>query len=353
MKKLFIVICALVVCGGAFADDNYNQKNVWSYRALADTIYDLQSKYGEASATVLLELSDFVENNNAEFSVGQLVNECVDLTKGLNGFFVDDNYNNSEIDGWSQELTGQKNEFCDVFVSEFISNHNSYVGGENSVDSNEANVSSNTYGCSVGKGIIASLQKCNDVYQNDVRQKSRCIKCVNNAGTYESGRCYIEVIGWNCTDKGWPSVKNPNYAPCSNQSHRYSGCRIIRRYVDAEKPFTCNPDSVINGQNVVLSGCGQHGWSAGDKHPPMHVSGNRNQDCKLPLVDNTDWRKSYRYGEAIGLNYNGKKSNTTNWCMPGAGSSPWNSENHTGGAKHLREPIMSGGESNNGWFSLD
>ena len=221
---------------------------------------------------------------------------------------------------------------------------------------NSAASGASTTGCGFGQGIITSTGGCSAKYSGG-SDLTRCTNCVKNAGTYENGICYIEVIGWACLGKGWNvQVKTPNPAPCSNAADRYNDCHIIRKYVDVEKPFTCDPAKLIGGGKSLISGCGQHGWSAGDKHPPMNIGGTKfkAQDCQLPLSSNTGWRKAYSKGSAIGINYNGKSVTTTNWCMPSPNSSPWNSKNHTGSATHLKpSSLMAGGESKDKWFSLD
>ncbi|MBO4672215.1 MAG: InlB B-repeat-containing protein [Alphaproteobacteria bacterium] len=219
--------------------------------------------------------------------------------------------------------------------------------------STESTPKAQTFGCGVGSNIVASLKGCSSTYATQA-ELTKCTTCIENAGTYENGRCYIEIIGWACLGKGWTGKGTPNPIPC-DAANRYNDCHIIRKYVDAEKPFVCDPVELMPGKKAVLSGCGRHGWTAGDKHPPMNIGGGgKEQDCKLPLVNNTDWRKMYTKGSAIGIVYNGKTTVTANWCMPAANSSPWNNKNHTGNSIHLSPTsLMAGGERKDKWFSLN
>ncbi len=184
--------------------------------------------------------------------------------------------------------------------------------------------------------IFRDSPKCNQLSGNDI---SRCKKCINHAGTYENGRCYIEVLHWVCRDKGWSSN---NGRSCDINS-QYDNCGLIRKYVDAEKPFTCPRDG-------VLSGCCQHGNSSGAKHPPVNLSGSKfiDMDCKMPLSSNLNWRIAYTNGSAIGLSGH----TTRSWCMPNASLHPWNDANQPGGSKHCAKTIP-GGSSLQYWHSLN
>ena len=221
-----------------------------------------------------------------------------------------------------------------------------------------AKIDTKTPGCSINSSVSTIPDACKSHYASDANEQARCNKCVNNAGTYEGGRCYVEVVGWACLGKGWPQDNKPNSpAPCATAANRYQDCHIVRKYVDAEKPFTCDPmTSIAPGKTALVSGCGQHGWSAGDKHPPFNLDGPNavGQNCKLPLSSNMAWRKMYSKGSAIGVTFGGKTVTTGRWCMPSANSSPWNSSNHSGAAKHLlSSSLMGSGESRDKWFSLD
>ena len=222
---------------------------------------------------------------------------------------------------------------------------------ERELEFNKAS-SSGSWGCSDFKNVIRSSSMCGNTFKSNPTEKARCEKCTNVAGTYENGRCYIEIVGWHCDGHGWNAQKNKNPATCSD-ANKYSGCRIVRKYVDAEKPFTCDMSSVV--KNSVLSGCAQHGWSSGDKHPPFNLDGNsyEKMNCSLPLANNTGWRVTYTSGSAIGLTYKGVTKTTTDWCMPTTDSIPWNNSNHTGGAKHLKaSKVVKCGSSIDYWYQF-
>ena len=184
-------------------------------------------------------------------------------------------------------------------------------------------------------------RKSNDCNKLSGTEQSRCKKCVAHAGTYENGRCYIEILHWVCREKGW----DENETRSCNQNHQYKNCGLIRRYADAEQPFTCPKDG-------ILSGCCQHGNSSGAKHPPFNIEGGKftHMNCKVPLSSNVDWRVAYDNGSAIGIK--GLSKSTRSWCMPSEKSHPWNDENQSGGAKHCAKTI-SGGTSLDYWHSLN
>ncbi|MBR0212032.1 MAG: hypothetical protein IJQ55_00340, partial [Alphaproteobacteria bacterium] len=184
-------------------------------------------------------------------------------------------------------------------------------------------------------------RKSDDCNKLSGTEQSRCKKCVAHAGTYENGRCYIEILHWVCREKGW----DENETRSCNQNHQYKNCGLIRRYADAEQPFTCPKDG-------ILSGCCQHGNSSGAKHPPFNIEGGKftHMNCKVPLSSNVDWRVAYDNGSAIGIK--GLSKSTRSWCMPSEKSHPWNDENQSGGAKHCAKTI-SGGTSLDYWHSLN
>lgn len=186
--------------------------------------------------------------------------------------------------------------------------------------------------------IYRKSDECNKLSGND---QSRCKKCVAHAGTYENGHCYIEILHWVCREKGWDETETRS----CNQNNQYKKCGLIRRYADAEQPFTCPKDG-------VLSGCCQHGNSSGAKHPPFNIEGKKftHMNCKVPLSSNLDWRVAYDNGSAIGIK--GLNKATRAWCMPSESSHPWNDKNQSGGAKHCARTI-SGGTSLDYWHSLN
>ena len=328
----------------AFGADVWNEQYTWSYDALADTLINMNMGCESAGSDVLLQLNDFINEHNAELSVKELVDKCVDVagskTCGVSG--------NANIENWTQIVGNQQNEFCDVFVSEFVQNHNAYVEASGVAGSNN----SQSYGCPANNAIDKSYE-CDGKYPHDAYQKNRCYNCINNAGTYEDGRCYVEVIGWACLGKGWNPDSTKNPVPCS-ESEKYQDCHIVRKYIDVEKTFVCDPASYMPGGKAVLSGCGQHGASAGAKHPPMNIGGtNKAQDCALPLSANTAWRSAYRKGTAIKIIYKGKEIQTSNWCMPSPDAGPWNNKNHQGSGHLSSSSLMSGGKSKSKWLSLD
>ena len=339
-------MCCVCPLSVAFGADMWDEQYTWSYDALADTLVNMNSGCESAGTDVLLQLNDFVNEHNAELSVRELVDKCVEVA-GSKSCSISDNAN---IDSWTQTVGAQQNEFCDVFVSEFVQNHNDYVSANEFTETSGRGGGS--YGCP-SVDVINTIKKCENAYPYEVYQKRRCETCIDNAGTYEDGRCYVEVIGWACLGKGWNPKSTTNPVPCS-ESNKYQDCHIVRKYIDVEKPFVCDPASYMPGGTAVLSGCGQHGWGAGSKHPPMNVGGtNAKKDCALPLAANDDWRSAYKKGTAIAISYNGKNIQTANWCMPSASAGPWNSANHKGSAKHLlSSSLMAGGESKDKWLDL-
>ena len=172
-------------------------------------------------------------------------------------------------------------------------------------------------------------------------QQSRCEKCINHAGTYENGRCFIEVLHWFCQGTGWDRQESRS---CPD-NYKYQGCGMIRKYVDAEQPFTCPKEG-------ALSGCCQHGGYAGAKHPPFNLDGKNfyEMNCKMPLSANTGWRVAYSSGSAIRVT--GVDHAIRNWCMPNSKSAPWNDYNQKGGAKHCATTI-SGGTTLQQWHKLN
>ena len=117
--------------------------------------------------------------------------------------------------------------------------------------------------------IIRTISGCGKLSGT---QQNRCKKCVNHAGTYENGRCFIEILHWFCQGTGWDRQESRS---CPD-NYKYQGCGMIRRYVDAEAPFTCP-------QEGALSGCCQHGGYAGAKHPPFNLDGKNfyEMNCKI------------------------------------------------------------------------
>ena len=186
--------------------------------------------------------------------------------------------------------------------------------------------------------IMRTREGCNKLSGN---HKSRCIKCINHAGTYENGRCFVEILHWFCQGTGW-SGQDSRSCP---DNYKYQGCGMIRKYVDAEQPFTCP-------QEGTLSGCCQHGGSQGAKHPPFNLDGSKfyEMNCKLPLASNLDWRVAYSTGSAIRVS--GVDQPIRNWCMPSSKSAPWNDYNQKGGAKHCATTI-SGGTTIQQWHTLN
>ena len=199
------------------------------------------------------------------------------------------------------------------------------------------------------------------MFERNAVQLARCYHCVENAGGYEYDavdkkyKCYAEILGWYCTGHdSWNDTKYKNPAPCKDSNKRYSGCRYVRKYVDVEKSFTCDVGKYVKEDNIVLSGCAQHACGETDKHPPLYIFGNQDQDCKLPLYQNKEWRTVKSRGTRASMIYKGVKHSSTDWCMPAANVGPWNSDNHTGNSKHLCSihPKMSGGETIPYWFKL-
>lgn len=347
MKKISIIFCLLCPFSVAFGADVWNEQYTWSYDALANTLMDMQETCASVNTDVLLKLNDFVNEHDAKLSVKQLVDQCIDITNQNSGSTSCGISGQINVDNYSQTLSNQKNEFCDVFVSDFIDNHNRVV--------NKSKTTSSYWGCTDSSGIMRKKIDCANNFRTRPTEEARCEKCIDIAGTYENGRCYIEVVGWHCKGHGWNPDAAKNPASCGNDS-RYQGCYIVRKYADAEKPFTCDVSSVIS-HDVVLSGCAQHGWSSGDKHPVFNLDGEKykQMNCSLPLSNNTDWRVTYtrQGGSSIGLTYNGSTKATSNWCMPSVTSIPWNKSNHTGGATHLKaSKVVGGGETIDYWYKF-
>ena len=186
--------------------------------------------------------------------------------------------------------------------------------------------------------IIRTISGCNKLSDS---HKTRCTKCVKHAGTYENGRCFIEILHWFCQGTGW-SGQDPRSCP---DNYKYQGCSMIRKYVDAEQPFTCP-------QEGALSGCCQHGEGTDAEHPPFNIDGDSyyEMNCKMPLSSNLDWRVPHSNGSAILVS--GVNHATRNWCMPNSKSGPWNSHNHQGKYKHCAATI-SGGTTIQQWHKIN
>ena len=186
--------------------------------------------------------------------------------------------------------------------------------------------------------IIRTLSGCNKL---SGAQQARCTKCFNHAGTYENGRCFIEILHWFCQGTGW-SEQGTRSCP---DKYKYHGCGMIRKYIDAEQLFTCP-------QEGAISGCCQHGGVAGAKHPPFNLDGIGfyEMNCKMPLSSNLDWRVAHNNGSAIWVS--GVNHATRDWCMPSSNSGPWNSYNHKGDHVHCATTI-SGGTVVQQWHKLD
>lgn len=182
--------------------------------------------------------------------------------------------------------------------------------------------------------IIRSSQKCDSLSGTE---KTRCKKCMTHVGTYENGKCYIEIVAWTCPERGWTQETSRS----CNDAYKYNGCGIIKKYVDVEQPFTCP----LQGE---ISGCCHH---ASDTHPPLTIGTTiADVNCKLPLSSNLDWRIAYDNGSAIGIG--GGYPSTREWCMPNAKSHPWNEQNRQNKWTHCGKTI-SGGTSLNNWYSLN
>jgi len=186
--------------------------------------------------------------------------------------------------------------------------------------------------------IIRKTERCNTL---SGAEQTRCTKCVKRAGTYENGRCFVEILHWFCQGTGWAGQDSRS---CP-ENYKYQGCGMIRKYVDVEQPFTCP-------QEGALSGCCQHGDGSGAKHPPFNVDGDGfyEMNCKMPLSSNLDWRVAYSNGSAIHVT--GVKPAIRNWCMPSSKSAPWNDHNQPGGSKHCSTTI-SGGTTIQKWHTLN
>ena len=359
MKKIFIIFSCLCPISFAFAADQWDEQHVWSYHALADTLENVYNQCNADTTDMLVQLSDFVNANNAEVSVRQLVDKCVEIS----GSGACDVVDNAGIAAWTETLSNQDNEFCDVFVSNFVQSQNSYVGVYN-VD---GVMMETGYGCPPHRAasnddiIFSSVTSCERVFGNNSAQLARCTNCVGNAGSYELDKidnkykCYIEVIAWYCTGQGkWleHDAGHANPINCA-KDNKYNGCRIVRKYVDAEKPFTCDAGNFVPAETITLSGCAQHGCSGDDKHPPLYIYGDKNQDCKTPLYQNTQWRFVKNAGTRAGFRYRGTKHNSTDWCMLNAIDGPWNKHNNDDtGHFCAGRPRLEGGQSIPRWFKL-
>ncbi len=211
----------------------------------------------------------------------------------------------------------------------------SYTPGKKSTTSDSQQCTKHTNNDAT---IIRTISGCNKL--SGIHQ-TRCTKCVNHAGTYENGRCFIEILHWFCQGTGWDG-QDPRSCP---DNYKYQGCGMIRKYVDAEQPFYCPLEG-------ALSGCCQHGGSLGSKHPPFNIDGASfyEMNCKMPLSSNLDWRVVRSNGLSIwvsGVNYA-----TRNWCMPNSKAGPWNSHNHQGKYTHCGATI-SGGTTIQQWHKIN
>ena len=292
---------------------------------------------------------------------GQALTNALQNTKSINANNFIDAYQNNPLPENECLLLGGLDAYCEIatedmapsdahnacesFKQEVIQEHNQYV------HNNATKVTQAYVGCNDATGISRTVSGCSAQYSNNATELNRCKNCVNVAGTYENGRCFIEIVAWNCTGKGWVKTTN-NPLKCA-EANKYHDCRMIHKYVDAERAFTCDAASILGTKSALLSGCAQHGCSSGAKHPPFHITGDKVQDCKLPLANNTAWRVPYRTGAAVGVVRNGANVMTTDWCMPAKDSNPWNSSNDNGRFKHLCAPTLVDGQSISRWHSID
>ena len=116
---------SLAVCA-----DNWDEVNTWSYNGLADTLFNVSNMCELENTDMLLQLNNFVNEHDAELSVKQLVDKCIDLSNQTGGLKSCNVTDKSDIDNWTGTLGNQQNEFCDVFVSEFVQNHNKYADSD-------------------------------------------------------------------------------------------------------------------------------------------------------------------------------------------------------------------------------
>lgn len=179
--------------------------------------------------------------------------------------------------------------------------------------------------------LMRSTGNCNKLSGND---KSRCINCVNHAGSYQQGRCYVEVLHYFC--------QTPN------GNNNYSKCGLRRKNVDVENEFTCPKDEKL----WAFSGCCQHGGSAGAKHPPINIYGNKN-NCNLPLNTNTAWRVGGNFVTDITTGTGEGVDTGRNWYMPKPQSTPWAHDGTTSGAHCNSLKIFTAGQHINKLYDLN
>lgn len=262
MKKLILLFCVVL-------STNANATNMFfSADSVENAIVEFVSP--ELQTSVATAYETYMNAETGEISDASFVNVC--NVGGLNA------------------------EQCTEFATSMITNTTASADYR-------CNAQVSEYNKRVSQPFNQVLRSTSDCNKLSGTEKSRCNKCVNHAGSYEKGRCYIEVLHYFCQ---------------SGKNGAYSGCGLRRKNVNVEMNFTCPKNESL----WAFSGCCQHGWSHSDKHAPINIYGGQN-NCKLPLAENTDWRvggkfvtdETTKLGEGTGPG--------RNWNMPLPTSTPW------------------------------
>lgn len=337
---------SLVFAAYAVESDELNKVREWNMSAVADTFGELTEQSGFSDAA-LLDMATFVNEKDGKFSVAELSNEC--------------RSNMGETE-------------CKNLVDATISNHNnSLVGAGITPQWCEGKGMESSYcaNCDPGRVKWYRLEKDNRHGNAD------SYACYLNSGTFEwliqedgtwdysKGTCYIEVIGWYCLGGGTKSCDRN-----SKKGTEYTDCYMVRKYIDAKKPFKCDIKEVAEkhtGKKVFWAGCAQHGYGQErwGKKPPFNISEKWNQyDCQFPLASHlsskdpqaTDnhWRFKGGYGETPNFHADGSrlKTDTTSfntWCIANECTKVYDKPNtDNGDYSHLIYAVKSG-ETVNFW----
>lgn len=136
MKKLLLILIALcpVVVQANVRDTNKDTKYRWSYGALADTMKEMRNNCEITHKDEFLEMGNWMRNKNAVFSFNELKTQCETQShqfSAIDRTYKDKNGNIKKCemplpcDGKKcSEKQYTNNSGCNIFITEFIKNHN-------------------------------------------------------------------------------------------------------------------------------------------------------------------------------------------------------------------------------------
>lgn len=136
MKKLLLILIALcpVVVQANVRDTNKDTKYRWSYGALADTMKEMRNNCEITHKDEFLEMGNWMRNKNAVFSFNELKTQCETQShqfSAIDRTYKDKNGNIKKCemplpcDGKTcSEKQYTNNSGCNIFITEFIKNHN-------------------------------------------------------------------------------------------------------------------------------------------------------------------------------------------------------------------------------------